>query len=145
MSSSGFQVLAGRIPGERVGGVVRTSTVGSITTSEVAVDTVTAPLVAGRTYGIWWFSQAQSSVAADTVNARMREDNATGTRMTVKRMAIPESGQNYEIAHYGEYTAVATANKTFVGTLVRGSGTGTIQSPASSTSHCIIYVEYISG
>lgn len=144
-SSAGFQLVAGRIPGERIAGTLRTSSSGNITTTETTVDTVTAPLVSGRTYGIWWFSQAQSSVAADTAVARLREDNSTGTRMTIKRMAIPESGQNYQIAHYGEYVAVSTGDKTFVGTLTRGSGTGNITSPASSTSLCSIYVEYVSG
>ena len=145
MSNAGYQLLAGRIPGERVGDGPRTSTPATFTTTETAVDTVTAPLVAGRKYGIWWFAQCQSSVAGDSARARIREDNSTGTQITLRGYELVDAGVAVGIVEYGEYTAAATANKTFVGCLVRGAGTGNLTAAASATQLACIYVEYISG
>lgn len=146
MSNAGFQILAGRIPGERIADGPRTSSVGSITTTETIVDTVTAALVSGRKYGIWWFAQVQSTVANDQAGIKIREDNVSGTIKANQRAPeLVSTGTAYPIAQYIEYTASATANKTFVGTIVRSVGTGTLTAGGSANQQANIYVEYISG
>lgn len=145
MSSAGFQLVAGRIPGERIAGTLRTSSVGTFTTTETIVDTVTAALVSGRTYGVWVFNQTQSSVAGDAVGCKIREDNVSGTILANQRQEMSDSGAGYGVAQYVEYTASATANKTFVATQVRSTGTGNITAAGSANQQANIYVEYVSG
>lgn len=144
MASAGQLLEAGRIPGERIATQVRTSDSGDLADETIA-DTVTAPLVDDRTYGIWCFSQVQSTVAGDSVNFRLREDSLAGTQMAIKRVECVRSVAGYGYSIYAEYTAIATGNKTFVLTGDRANGTGAVISPASATQVSILYVDYLSG
>lgn len=145
MSNTGQQVIAGRIPGERIASGPRTTTPATFT-AETAVDTVTAALVSGRRYAIHWYANVQSSVAADQVGIKIREDSVSGTQMTNQRAPVlTTAGVAYPVAQYAEFTAVSTGNKTFVGTMVRSVGTGNITAGASATQQAHIYVEYLDG
>lgn len=128
----------------RVATTLRTSAVGTFT-SETVTDTVTASLVSGRTYGIYWYTQTQSSVAGDAVGVKIREDSVSGTILTNQRVECADSGAGYGVAQYAEYTAGSTGSKTFVGTQVRSTGTGNITSGASANQQSVIFVDYISG
>jgi hypothetical protein len=148
MSSAGFQLVAGRIPGERLATTIRTSDSSGFTTTETVIDSVTAALVSGRTYRVRWVVAWASTVSADTVFSRLREDNLTGTQLQLLRCALTTAagaGTRWVGAVEAEYTAVSSGNKTFVGTGVRVTGTGTITAHAASTYPIYLYVDYIRG
>jgi hypothetical protein len=146
-STAGFQLVAGRIPGERIATAVRTSNSSSFTSTETQTDTVTAPLVSGRTYRVTAYLLCRSTVANDTDIARLREDNLTGTTLQSIRVLIPATGAATDTLIYleAQYTAASSADKTFVATGVRGSGTGSITHTAGTSNPVYLYVDYISG
>lgn len=141
----GAIIRAGAVPGERIATSERTANSATITTTEAVVDTVTAALVTGRTYGVHVMTTGQSSSAGDEANATLREDNASGTRMDIARVEFVTAGAGYNVHLYAEYTAGATGNKTFVGTWDAIVTAGTIIAPASATQKKYIYVEYLRG
>ncbi|HEX6579222.1 MAG TPA: hypothetical protein VF082_12730 [Jiangellaceae bacterium] len=143
MSSAGDQLVAGRIPGERINTAIRTAGSASVTTTETIIDTVTAALVSGRTYRITWDFAFTISVATDQHFARIREDNTTGTQLQGFRIAPGATASSYPCHKEAEYTAVSTGNKTFVGTFVRTSGTGNVSSLGAATNPQYLYVDYI--
>jgi hypothetical protein len=122
----------------------RTSNTATFT-AETLVDSVTANLVAGATYRITWAFSAVSTVAGDLVRVRLREDNLTGTIRELGGVYISHSGQKILGRIEGEYTAVATGSKTFVGTSMRFAGTGNISHNASTNEPHFLYVDYIRG
>lgn len=113
---------------------IGTSSSGTFTTTETVVDTVTAPLITGKLYEVLWTTNAQSSVANDVVLARIREDALAGTQIMDGRVDASAANVNFLVALRVIYTAVATGNKTFVGTFVRSSGTGNVLRYAAATS-----------
>lgn len=148
MSSAGQQLVAGRIPGERIMTNTRTSNSGNVTTTETTIDSVTAALVVGRTYRVRWTAAVDSSVAGDTAFVRLREDSVSGSQLQIMRVHLPTTGgagTHWPATIEAEYTALATGNKTFVGTLVRVTGTGDIIVEAAATSPVYLYVDYIRG
>jgi len=148
MPSAGESVIAGRMPGERIATQIDTADSSGFGTTETVVSTVTAALVTGRTYRVSFRSAFQSDVAADTVNARIREDNVTGTQMQLRRCYshIATAGAGFPGDLEAEYVAVATGNKTFVATGQRSSGTGVaIVAEGSATAPRYLYVDYIRG
>lgn len=146
MSSAGQQLVAGRIPGERIATATVTSNSANIaSTTEVQVASVTAALVSGRTYRVTAAIKADSSVAADTSDVRIREDNSTGTEMQLGRIDIKDAAGRWPITLEAEYTAVSTGNKTFSVTMNRATGTGNVILIASSTVPGFAYVDYIRG
>lgn len=146
MTSAGQQLVAGRIPGERIATTVYDTDSSNFTTSETEIASVTASLVSGRTYRVRMVTRIGTSVANDIGTPRIREDNTSGTEMTVDYLALPNAGTagNWYSAE-AEYTAVSTGNKTFVGTCLRGGGTGNLRREAASTRPTYIYVDYIRG
>lgn len=144
-TTAGFQLVAGRIPGERIATTTRTSTPAGFTTTETVTDTVTAALVSGRTYKVSCWILCRSTVAADSENVRLREDNLTGTELQAARIYIPIITTTFVAPLEALYTAVATGNKDFVVTGVRASGTGTITHAAAATQPVYLWVDYISG
>jgi hypothetical protein len=146
MSSAGQLLVAGRIPGERIATTVVTADSAGFTTTEVVVATVTAPLVSGRTYRLRAVPKWESDVADDRINARLREDSVTGTIMqsdNVRILVVSSLGWGGVLEV--EYTATATADKTFVLTGQRAGGTGTCKLGAGATRPVYLYVEYLSG
>ncbi len=144
MSSAGRKLVAGRIPGERIATTISTVPLGGITTTETTFISVTAPLVNGRTYRVRLISHIGSSVNGDRGLVRIREDDDTGTQLQVERIHIPVAG-SYPGHTEVEYTATASGDKTFVATLVRESGTGSMSHNAGATQPAYMYVDYIRG
>lgn len=127
----------------------RTADSGVFTTVEAAIDTVTAPLVAGRTYRVRWNVAWASTAAGDTVFTRLREDTGTGNQLQLIRTEIVTTGgtgTRWPATIEAEYTAVATGNKTFVGTGVRvGVSGGNISAHADPTFPILMTVDYVKG
>lgn len=128
----------------RIATNIRTSNTSTFT-AETLVDSVTANLVNGATYRITWAFAAVSTVAADLVRVRLREDNVTGTIRQLGGVYISHSGQKLLGRIEGEYTATATGSKTFVGTSMRFAGTGNITHNASTNEPHYLYVDYVRG
>lgn len=146
MSSAGQELVAGRVPGERIATNVRTSDSSGFTTSETVIDTVTASVVNGRTYRISWHSAASSSVAGDDLLGRIREGSTTaGTQLDYVQVDITATANRWPIDLEVEWTASATGSQTFAATAVRQAGTGTITVKSAATSPTYMYVDYIRG
>lgn len=147
MSSSGQQLVAGRVPGERIATTVRTSD-GSATssTTEQGTDSVTAALVSGRTYRITSVMHLTYTVAADRFLHRIRTDTTSGTQLNYERDLVPSSVAGpWPSRVEAEFTASATGDQVFLGTLAREAGTGTAQARGASTNPGYLYVDYIRG
>lgn len=132
-------------PMYRANTTIRTSVSSSVTTTETTIDSVTAPLVSGRTYRVTWDLPLTVSVATDTHFVRIRENNSTGTQLNVRRYMGPATTQSFPFRIEAEYTAVATANKTFVGTFIRSAGTGSLTSHSAADVPSYLYVDYVRG
>jgi hypothetical protein len=141
--------VGGLVPGQRIASMTpRTTTPAAVTTAETVLDTVTADLVAGRTYKVSYRSGVLSSVAGDSAFIRIREDNVSGNALQLERIHSPltgGSGSRWPADLEAEFTAVSTGEKTFVGTLIRASGTGDLTSPAGTGQPTYFYVDYVRG
>ena len=146
MSSAGFQLVAGRIPGERIATTSTTSDSSTFTTTEAEVLSVTAALVDGRTYRVRAHCRWASSVAGDRVIGRIRQDSVTGSEVTSANVIADTTATNgWPMMIEAEYTATATGDKTFVVGGVRASGTGNCYMVAASNRPGYLYVDYIRG
>lgn len=119
----------------------------SFTTTETVIASVTAALVTGRTYRVRYVGKVGTSVGGDTVNLLMKDTNLAGAEiMSRPNEPLPTNtagGHYFEMET--EWTAVATANKTFVVTAVRASGSGSVRREAAATRPTLLYVEYVRG
>jgi hypothetical protein len=143
MPAAGETIIAGRIPGERIATSIVTTNSGSVT-SEVVIDTVVAPVVAGRTYRVRWIADVQSTVTDNVVRCRIREDSLTGNVLQLINVRCT-SGRDIGFIIEGEYTADATEDKTFAGTAFRQDGVGTIALNANANEPAYLYVDYLRG
>jgi hypothetical protein len=130
----------------RVATTERESNSSNITsTTESTVDSVTASLVAGRTYRVTWAGAIFSSVKDGVARARIREDNSTGTQLAFAQAETANqtasAASNYRME--AEYTAPSTASKTFVAAVQRLTGTGNVVAQASATNPTYLYVDYV--
>lgn len=132
------------LPGQRIA-TTRTESDSSTFTAETLIDSVTASLISGNVYRVRWVSSMQSSVANDTVNARIREDDLVGTQLVVRRevSTVTTAGSGPDTSVETEYTAVATGDKTFVATGARSTGTGNITAEGSANTPRLLYVDFI--
>jgi hypothetical protein len=71
--------VAGRIPGQEIAQTELVADSSNFTTTETTVISVTAPVVAGRTYKIVFSGHGSSDVGTDVIVFRLRDTNATGT------------------------------------------------------------------
>lgn len=149
MATAGASVIAAAVSGERIATNIVTADSGTFTTTETQVQSVTAALVTGRTYRVYWYAHYGSSVSGDRMNFRIREDTVSGNTL----QEIAGSGQaTHGASSLGdmmiveaEFTAVSTGNKTFSATMVRSSGTGNAQLEGAATRPNYLYVDYIRG
>jgi hypothetical protein len=113
-------------------------------TTEIVVATITGFLTAGQRYRICFYGYMNSTVALDQGSSRLREDSITGTQFVQQNIDLRQAGTTgYQANLYGEYVAVATANKTFVVTAVRVSGTGNLQMPAGASRMSYLTLDLI--
>lgn len=139
-------MYAGAIPGERIETTTRTSNSSAISTTETAIDTVTADVVSGRTYKVRYVYNWSGSVAADQFYLRTREGSGTGgTQLTYHNIRTAVTTQIFGNTLEVEWTAGSTGSQSFSTTLVRQTGTGAATIRASSTQPAYLYVDYISG
>lgn len=147
-SSAGLQLVAGRIPGERIATTKEESDSSTFTTSAATILSVDAPVVNGRTYAVVAYFKCASTVDNDDVACVLREDSSGGTAFQSDRreLSTDDQGNNGQTFHlYGEYTADATETKTFVVTAVRDAGSGNVRMEAASSRPAYLYVNYLSG
>ena len=147
MAATAGQIAeAGRIPGERIATTEVTSSSSTFTTTEIDVASVTAPLVSGRTYLVYFDGAFNTSTTGDIVRGRLREDNTTGSVRQTRDTPAMTSGATVEpLIMQAEYTAVSTGDKTFVATAVRLTGTGTPNLQAASGFPSFLWVDYTRG
>lgn len=119
----------------------------TFTTSEASLGALVAPLVSGRTYKVRMILHIGTTVANDWVTLRLCETNLAGTQLhSIDNAPLPSTtAAGHYFAIEGEYTAVATGNKTFVVGGVRASGTGTLRREAAAIRPTIFYVDYVRG
>jgi len=110
--------------------------------TEASITTVAATLVSGQKYKIWFSGRISTDVAADAANLRIREDNLTGTQLQLHQVYLPTTtGNGWGTYFYAEYTAVASASKTFALTAQRSIGTGTahrIRAAATAPGYFVV-------
>lgn len=102
-------------------------------TTEKVIATVSATLVSGKQYCIEFDSTWDRTVLSDDFLVRIREDSLTGTIINGQRMpaAAALTGEGFGLR--GFHTAAGDGAKTFVATVVRVGGTGTITRRGSAT------------
>lgn len=133
---------------ERIGTTVRTSDTSTVTTTETVADTVTVSLVAGRTYEISYDFGYNSSVAADSVFVRLREDSVSGNQLSIGRYYSHLSnggGSRWVGRLVAQYTASTTGSKTFAATYNRASGTGNVAVTAGASYPTYLRVQRVRG
>jgi hypothetical protein len=133
---NGFPVV------QRIATWTETSDV-SFTSAETTVNTVIFNAVAGCTYSIGFCCAFLSSVAGDTANVRIRNDDVSGSTIRVISLDL-KPAFNTPCTVFTTWTASSTASKTFVVTGLRTAGTGTCRRIGSTLSPAILTVERIS-
>jgi hypothetical protein len=97
------------------------------TTEKVCITLASVPLVANATHRVRMYVRVSGNTAADHAAIRIREDNLTGTIVAVVETPdVTGTGAGYTEIVEGFYiTGGSPGSKTFVGTIVRQSGSGT--------------------
>jgi len=113
--------------------------------SETVVDTISVPVVSGKTYRIRWGMDVSTTVANDLARARVREDNLVGTVRQLKHIKLPDANQDFGATLEFDWTAASTTTKVFVGTIVRHLGSGTFSANSSANEPTWFTAEYVSG
>lgn len=140
------QVNAGQTPGGRIATGKETTDSANFTTTETSIVSVAAPLVNGATYRVTLITHIGTTVAGDLATVRIRENTAAGTEIHGDVLELPTNrATGYPYQGEEEYTAVATATKTFHGTAVRTSGSGSLRREGATTRGTYLYVDYIRG
>jgi hypothetical protein len=102
---------------------------GSIAGTETQVDTVTADLVAGRSYKVRWFVPYASTTTTGNSSylARIRQGSGTGgTQLSYTRLDTPAATRVQTKYVEANFTASSTGAQTFTGTVQRDTGTDTV-------------------
>lgn len=147
MSSAGQQLVAGRIPGERIATEVQTVDSAGFT-AETVIMTVVAPVVTGRTYLVRGYVSVASETDNDDVQLRIREDSISGNQLQEDGFELTHDLQSTRGQHQvieAEYTADATENKTFVVTAELAAGTGDLRREAAANKPSYLYLNYVEG
>lgn len=140
--------VSGNFPGQRIATTVVNSDSADLDTTETIVMSVTANLVIGRTYEIWGIARFGASAAGVRVAVRIREDDVNGTQRGLGQIEVPATSTLGfgPLILYGEYTAVASGNKTFVLTGDRNDTSGeTWRLDANASNEAYMFVNYNRG
>jgi hypothetical protein len=125
--------------------ITNRTTNSSTFTSEAVITSVTAALESGKTYRLTWVVDVASTVLGDTARWRIREDNIAGATRQLTHTYMSMANNDFGAILQADYTAVATGNKTFVGTCHRSLGTGTFSCNANANEPSSFTVDYVSG
>lgn len=144
MPQAGDTIVLATVPGANVATTEQTSDSTTFTTTETVIMTISVPLVIGRRYRIHHTSIIASNAAGATdVMVRLREDSVIGTILTQEVVTVGGSAFGWGPRLFREFTAVATANKTFVVTGERiGGVANTMRLEADATRPAYLYVDY---
>ncbi len=145
MPLAGETIIAGKIPGERIATAISTTNSAAVTTTETVVMTVISPVIIGRIYRVRGHIGFDTSVAGDVQINRIREDSLAGNQLTARRFYHPTTAGSFTHDLEAEYTADATESKTFVFTIIRESGTGSLIMVNAANAPSYFYVDYIRG
>jgi hypothetical protein len=132
-------------PGQWVAENQRTTSVGSITTTEILVQSLTFAVTAGYRYKVEGVQYAESTTALDNMAVKFRWANGgsvanTDTVITSGNPAAPVASKGLPTALFGTFVATVTGNVT-VGAFVRRSGgAGTVSSVGGSEQYNTILV-----
>lgn len=137
-------VVSRLYPGQRIATTTVTTDSATFTTAETSLATVTASLVTGRTYRIVWVPAFQITVDS-VIRATIREDTISGTILNLRDVWIDSGGTATGLEVEVLYTAVATGDKTFVGSGDVLAGAGTANLNAASNFPSYLYVDYLEG
>lgn len=131
----------------RIATTTETTDSGTITSTETTVISVTGALVSGRTYRVRTVVGVMSSVAADNITVRLREDSSSGTLLNYDEVDIDRTSAtgNFKAVLEAEYTAGSSGNKTFVATVQQATGTGNCRMEAGTDHPSYLYIDYIRG
>lgn len=132
-------------PGQRIATATRIVNVGTFT-AETVIDTVVAPLIAGKTYILTWYGRLFKDVADGIARFRIREDSISGTTLAITQLYTTVTiNQSFPTIMKVQYTATATGDKTFVTTGNRQTGTGNLTAQAAADAITYFYVDYVEG
>jgi hypothetical protein len=148
MAHAGDRLVAGRIPGEWIGGIQVTLDSATFTTTEVVVMAVQVPVMSGRTYDVIANAGFASDVDDDLVLTRLNQDSLVGATFQRDYIEVAGAGstaRGFKAVLRGTYTATVTENKTFVVTADRLLGTGNCVLKAAADHPCSIDAYYRSG
>lgn len=128
-------------------GVSRATTnVNTIGVTETVTDTITFTAVAGRRYKLTADFAYDGSNAGDQFYLRMRYAagaslTSTGTQFGIREFAIPVTGIRVPIMMHETVTGIAAGQTTIGISLVRASGTGTINREGATDNVAVITLE----
>jgi hypothetical protein len=94
--------------------------------AETVLATITATLTSGRRYAVRGMGRCSTNVSGDSALYRVREDNVTGFQTALNRVWMDADSAGIGCEMYGEYTAASNLSKTWVLTVIRRTGTGTL-------------------
>ena len=143
---AGQPVLSSTAPGW-VAESNRQTVVGSITTTETALQSVTFAAVAGVRYKVTALQSIQASVAGDLIQMRLRWNS--GATFTTGGTELYTTLPNADVAGKGQpvpliATVTGLSGTVSVGvTAVRSAGTGTITSNGDSRQTNTLLVERV--
>jgi hypothetical protein len=143
MVLAGETVIAGKVPGQRIASMTPRTSTSSTVTTEAVIDTVVAPVVAGRIYKVTWDGRLSSTVAADDARLRIREDSVSGNVLMDVVWDLALTGRTPRSHLEVEYEADATEDKTLVFTLEEFAGSGNLTAIASASAPTYLYADYI--
>jgi hypothetical protein len=114
--------------------------------SETVVDTVTASVVAGRTYRIKWvFQWNAASASSVTLRTRIRLTGTSGAQLTYRDSTNATTTPSEVLILEVDWTAGATGSQVFVGTAIRQAGTASSQFRGATSQSRSLTVEYAYG
>jgi hypothetical protein len=132
----------------RVKAAIATTNSATFTTTATTVLEIDGlNMIPGALYSLYAYLRVSSTVSGDTVLGRIKPDSSLGTDIQVNQLYVPTlSASGWFFDLYAEYTATAADTaKTFVVTLERSSGTGSIALRASTTGPGYLICNYLSG
>jgi hypothetical protein len=116
----------------------------SSTSAALEVDTLTAPLIDGRTYKITWHGGYSGDTVGDGCMVVVLEGSG-GTALSINRFFVTSTAA-LEMAYVSfEYTAAADGDQDFVVQISRSPGTGDVYLRGGTAYERYFYCDYISG
>jgi hypothetical protein len=111
--------------------------------AEVAVETVTTSVIAGRTYRVRYVFHTQTTTSGNTLLTRVRAGTIAGTQVTYTNAVSLTTIQTFIIE--ADWTASVTGSQTFTATAIRTAGTTNSQFRGAVGQPRSLTIEYAYG